>query len=431
MTEHDTETATPDPRGHDAPPVPGVVVVFTEGVGPMRRAFAPVGEATVGRRDDVDVVLHDPKASRRHAVLEPAAAGVFVADAGSRNGVLIDGTKAEGRAYAPAGSVLRIGNSLLIVVGDVVAFERARERDGELVGGPALDEVRAVADSSASTEAPVLVLGESGVGKELVARLVHRCSGRDGPLVAINCAAIPSELMESELFGHGRGAFSGAEQARAGLMRSAAGGTLFLDEIGEMPMGVQAKLLRAVETGEVRPVGQDQPQAFDARIVAATNVELHERIRDGGFRADLYHRIATHVARVPPLRQRREDIPLLVAHFAPEVEVSADAMQQLMAYDWPGNVRELQNAVIDAVRRADAKDGSGRAERIQMLDLPESIREAKPAAKDTERSRYIAALETVGGNVSEAARQLEMRRATLHEHLRRLGIDPAEYRNRR
>jgi DNA-binding NtrC family response regulator len=275
---------------------------------------------------------------------------------------------------------------------------------------------------------PVLIEGESGVGKELVAHRLHDESKRSGELVAVNCAAIPGELIEAELFGHAKGAFSGAEGTRRGLVRSADGGTLFLDEIGEMPLETQAKLLRVLETQQVRPVGEDHTQQVDVRFVSATNAPLDEQVAEGQFRQDLFHRIAAVRIAVPPLRERPEDVPLLVAHFtkdgASRALPSADAMERLCGYRWPGNVRELRNAIRVAQHAAGPE-----ARSIELKHLPEAIlRDAPTDEEDDERSRYEAALAAAGGNIAEVARRLDMRRATVYEHLRRLGIDAKRFR---
>ncbi|MCA9621395.1 MAG: sigma 54-interacting transcriptional regulator, partial [Myxococcales bacterium] len=367
--------------------------------------------------------------SRRHAELEPAPGGIRVTDLGSRNGTTVDGVPVTGEPRVAAfGSVLRVGRSLLVVVDDVAAHPHGVDDDGgPLVGGPSLESVRQQIRRAGRSTLPTLVRGESGVGKELVAAAIHAAAGRPGELVAVNCAAIPDQLIEAELFGHKKGAFSGAETSRQGLLRAAAEGTLFLDEIGEMPVDTQAKLLRALETGEVRPVGEDRVETVDLRFVAATNVPLEEDVEAGRFRRDLYHRIAAIVIAVPPLRERRDDIPRLVVHFARRQGFlpTAAALERLMNADWPGNVRQLRNAVAYAVEAArdDAAQGL-----FDLQHLPPDLTATRAPGEDDERARYDDALRQAGGNVAEVARQLGMRRATVYEHLRRLALDPADYR---
>jgi DNA-binding NtrC family response regulator len=239
---------------------------------------------------------------------------------------------------------------------------RVRRAEGatQLVGGsPALETVRRLVERVAPSEAAVLVRGETGTGKELVARAIHEGSGRaDGPLVAVNCGALPEHLVESELFGHRKGAFTGADEHRAGLFEVADGGTLFLDEIGELPRPLQSRLLRVLESGEIRRVGDNQPITVDVRLVCATHRPLEAMAREGEFREDLLFRINTFEITVPPLRDRRADIPALVEHFVrrgrPQAPargelISPDALALLMAHDWPGNIREIANVVEHAL----------------------------------------------------------------------------------
>jgi two-component system NtrC family response regulator len=265
-----------------------------------------------------------------------------------------------------------------------------------------------------------------------VARALHSASTREGPFLAVNCAALPMELVESELFGHRRGAFSGSDHSRRGLFRSADGGTLLLDEIGDLPLDAQAKLLRVLETGEVRAVGEDLARAVDVRVVAATNRDLAAMMAVDHFREDLFHRIATVQIELPALRDRPEDVPLLVGHFLAEtgVVVSVFAMEKLIAHRWPGNVRELKNTLAGAVAGARSRD----SDEIQIEDLddlsePISVRR-EDLDDDALRARIVAALEASGGNVSQAARDLGMRRARIYELLGALVIDPSEFRRR-
>jgi len=285
------------------------------------------------------------------------------------------------------------------------------------------------AGRSAST---VLVTGESGTGKELVARAVHEASGRAGAFVPINCAAIPAELIESELFGHTGQAFTGARAARAGLFESADGGTVFLDEVGELPLQVQPKLLRVLQEGAVRRVGADREKAVSVRVVAATNRDLEAEVRAGRFREDLFWRLNVIHLHVPPLRERAIDIPLLVEHFASKasgangsepLRVSREALAVLTAYPWPGNVRELENAVERAAAFANGDE-------ITAADLPERVRTSGEAASlvarasaqrltldELEREYILETLRRTGGNKSRAAEMLGLDRKTLYRKL--------------
>ncbi len=246
---------------------------------------------------------------------------------------------------------------------------------------PALRRVLEVISQAAPSTATVLVLGESGTGKELIARHVHAKSGRSGPFVAVNCAAIPESILEAELFGHERGAFTGAVARREGRFARAAGGTIFLDEIGELTGAVQVKLLRVLQEGEFEPVG-GRTQRADVRVVAATNRDLKAEVQAGRFREDLYYRLNVIAVTAPPLRARREDVPLLVDHFLanfshknqkPILNVPGDVMNKLLEYSWPGNVRELENAIERAVVLS-------RGSSLLLGDLPEAISQAQPSA---------------------------------------------------
>lgn len=309
-----------------------------------------------------------------------------------------------------------------------------------LVGrGAAMRQMLGLLDRVAPTTMPVLLQGESGTGKELVARALHANSPRAGrPFVAENCSAIPESLLESVLFGHTRGAFTGADRARPGLFEVADGGTLFLDEVGEMSPGMQARLLRVLQEGEVRPVGGDRARKVDVRVIAATHRDLAEMVRRGAFREDLFYRLAVVVVVIPPLRERREDIPALVAHFLdtrnPGVSIDRRALGRLVEAPWPGNIRQLQN---ELARAAVLADGMIRVEDLSAafladrgpLDAPTDPAQADPlhlrrAVGSIERDLVARALRAHGGNQSRAAKALGLSRFGLQKKLKRLGIDP-------
>ena len=389
---------------------------------------------SMGRDESADLRLDDPGSSRQHARVERRGDGVLATDLGSRNGTWVDGVRV-GKSAALAGrqAVLRVGRALFVVA-DVAPYFRPRPEELRgLIGGASLDEARDAVLTIGPTRSPVLVLGQTGTGKEVIARLVHETSERPGPFVALNCAAVPGELVDAELFGHARGAFSGATRERTGLFRTAHGGTLFLDEIGEMPAPVQAKLLRTLETGEVRPVGDDQPLMVDTRVVAATNRDVDELIESGAFRGDLLHRLAGLRVRLPPLRDRREDVPLLALAFAASAgaEVSHAALERLMLHPWPGNVRELRNVVAAAVEVARRKGRTeiGDEDVVALLVLPAPRRSAI-SATELEHARVAEALEQTSGDVAAAAALLGMGRSALYEAIRRLNLDPRPYRRR-
>jgi transcriptional regulator with GAF, ATPase, and Fis domain len=393
----------------------------------------------VGRDAAADLTLDDGQASRIHAELEPVGGGVLVTDAGSRNGTFVNGVRIDRpRLLARAGSTIRCGKTLLWVSDDIDQFAGVwSQTQGLLVGGPRMKAVQQLVESIAPLTDPVLIEGETGTGKERVAEALHRASGRRGEYVPVNCAAIPTELVEAELFGYRRGAFSGSEGARQGLFRAADGGTLLLDEIGDLPAPAQAKLLRALEGGEVRAVGDDAVHHVDVRVIAATNLSLDELVAEGRFRVDLLHRVAAWRVRIAPLRDRREDVPLLARFFLGPAggDFSVEAMERLMGWSWPGNVRELRNVVKAAATRALTQG----APRIGVEQLPSSVEvvdrtaPAQPAA-DVEDVALRARLETAlllrEGNVTQVARDLGFGRPALYQALRRLGIDPETFRKR-
>ncbi|HEU5183661.1 MAG TPA: sigma-54 dependent transcriptional regulator [Gemmatimonadaceae bacterium] len=300
-----------------------------------------------------------------------------------------------------------------------------------------LDKIEKVAPSPAR----VLITGENGTGKELVARAMHRLSPRaQGPFIEVNCAAIPGELIESELFGHMKGSFTGAVQDRAGKFELASGGTLFLDEIGDMSLAAQAKVLRVLEDAVVTRIGGSKPISVDVRVIAATNKDLEHEIAEGRFREDLYYRLNVVPINVPPLRDRREDIPQLVAHFTerltrhegmPPRAFAEDAVKRLSEYDWPGNVRELRNTVerlliLSSGPRISAADverlvGKRATEQTSLGSLVEcrTFEEFKDAA---ERAFLLAKLRESNWNVSETARILDMPRSNLYKKIERYGL---------
>lgn len=292
----------------------------------------------------------DGRMSRSHARLEVGSFGsdfqlrppVCIVDLDSKNGTFVNGVQSQ-RLELRDGDVIRCGNSFFLL-----RYEQARRVDAEaepLLGqAPSMRSLRSRLLQAARESQTILLLGETGAGKEVATQAIHRASGRQGPLIAVNCAAIPNELAESQLFGHMAGAFSGARTSQPGFFRAAEGGTLFLDEIGDLPAGLQAKLLRALEERAVVPVGATQPVRCDVRVVAATNRDLQKDVKDGGFRADLYGRLCGAVLTLPPLRERREDIlPLLIKALAPQAQhrISARLAEALLLHDWPFNVREL------------------------------------------------------------------------------------------
>ena len=313
-------------------------------------------------------------------------------------------------------------------------------RDGlpTIIGeSPAIGEVLGVIGRVAATDSPVLIQGESGTGKELVARTIHLRSKRASrPFVSINCGALPDTLLETELFGHRKGAFSGAVTSRVGLFEAANGGTLFMDEIGEMSAAMQVRLLRTLDSGEVRRVGEERAFHVDVRIVAATAKDLSREATEGRFRWDLFYRVSTVVVDVPALRQRREDVPLLVQHFLAAnvgarkpLAFAKDALERLMAYDWPGNIRELRNLVE---RMQILHEGSD----VHAADLPPELSRVRPSAvteseadpvlvplADVERRHVERVLNATGWNKARAARVLDVDVKTLNKKIRDYNVE--------
>jgi len=312
----------------------------------------------------------------------------------------------------------------------------------ELIGASErIGRVLEIVKEWAASDSTILVTGETGTGKDLLARMIRRLSARrDRAFVTVNCATIPDNLFESELFGHVKGAFSGATQSRKGLAQEADGGTLFLDEVGELPLEVQPQLLRFLETGEVRPIGQNRSVRVDTRVVAATNRDLMDLIRKGGFREDLYYRLNVLPIEVPALRERREDIVILAVHFLERFarrlgrdvrEISQRALLVLKSYDWPGNVRELENVIERGVMLA--KGSELRPEHLLMPGGPAA--DSPPASggaggvgdpiplSELERLHILAVLKSVGGNQKKAAAILEVSKSTLWRKLKEYGID--------
>jgi two-component system nitrogen regulation response regulator NtrX len=341
-------------------------------------------------------------------------------------------------------------DKLLLTLSNVLKLARLEEENRQLrerVGkhhivwsSDTMRRVMTQVERVAASETRVCILGETGTGKELIARTLHEHSPRaSGPFVTLNCAAVPAELIESELFGHEKGAFTGAATRHAGKFEQAHKGTLFLDEIGDMPLVMQAKLLRVLEEGEVERVGGDRPMAVDVRVVVATLRDLDELVKDGRFRQDLYHRIYVFPLKLPPLRERLEDIPALVAHFARQVAeqngwkekpFTTEASDALKRYSWPGNVRELRNVVERLLLLCDAQVDPAAVE----LALPASgiVVQGTPApatgtlagrVEEFERQTVFAELERHKGHMAETARALGLERSHLYKKCQQLGID--------
>ena len=401
----------------------------------------------VGSDPACDLVLSDPRGSRRHMSIETSEGGegFTVADLGSKNGTLYHGA-AIAAVTVPAGATLRIGKTYLRIQPEPCGLDlppSERRRLGDLVGESlAMRELFAVLERAADSEVAVLLEGETGTGKELSARAIHEHGARRrGPFVAIECGSLPEGLIESELFGHVRGAFTGAMAARKGAFVRASGGTLFLDELDSLPLHLQPRLLRALESRKVRPVGGDEEVEVDVRVIAAAQRDLSTAVASGAFRPDLYYRLAVLRVVLPPLRHRREDLAPTIRHllalrgFPQEGPIAGPNLERLTAHGWPGNVRELRN-VID---RALALSPGARDFSELRISLPGDPDEREPLVVRADRpfaeakQRVIDAFERgyLGqlfaeheGNISAIARAAELDRKHLRALLRKHGLIP-------
>jgi len=382
------------------------------------------GRVLVGQSPACGVKLADTTVSRRHAALELAGGALRVADLGSTNGTWVNGLRVYD-VVLQGGETMQVGNTVLSVVAGQSLEEPPLEQThfGSFIG--ASDEIRRLYPTMAriaSSNIPVIIEGETGTGKEVLAEALHDLGPRaNGPFVVFDCTTIAPNLMEAALFGHERGAFTGAHLASAGLFEQADKGTLFIDEIGDLDVAPQAKLLRAIERSEVRRIGGKGWLHVDVRIIAATRRDLDREVQSGRFRDDLFFRLAVARIELPPLRRRRKDVSLLAAHFwkalggAPAA-LTGDLLKRLEDYDWPGNVRELRNAITQKITlgelakpRSPVNPASGQTaqgdtiERVLAEDLPFSI--ARDRVLDQFEERYVArVLELHGGNVTHAAK---------------------------
>jgi DNA-binding NtrC family response regulator len=376
----------------------------------------------IGRNTEGGLSVSDERMSKLHLLIAATGSELTCADAGSTNGTFVNGL-ATGSVTLRHGDVLRAGDTLFVVSqGDWMAHTRES------------------AMLAAKTTFPILLQGETGTGKELLARMIHEASGRTGPFIPLNCATLSRELAAAELFGHIRGAFSGALNARPGLFRAGSGGTLFLDEIGDLPLEIQPAFLRALEERKVRPVGGDHEQSVDVRLLAATNADLEGAAKNGTFRADLLARLAHVVLRLPPLRERRTDILTLAQEFAPRVRFSPNAAEALLLWNWPRNVRELRAAVEVASLLGPERTVALRDLRDRLPDAAERVKARRPdssgnGAGATEvrqladrHHQLRTLLEAHRGNVSKVADELGKPRAQVYRWVKALGLDVDEFR---
>ena len=447
LAMHDERTANIGETSLEMALVPLRLLVLWEGLC-IGADLPSTGELKIGRAKHCDLVVEHASVSRVHAAIEIAEGRVLVRDLGSQNGTRVAGRKLGKDETTPLkpGVVVEMGRAVLLLQPRATMKEVHEPADDSplppLPGlvvpseGPMRLVYRLVAHVAAS-KISVIVLGETGTGKENVAEAMHRWSDRaSGPFVRLNCAAVPENLVESELFGHEKGAFTGALTAKPGLIESAHGGTLFLDEVGEMPAAAQVKLLRVLEDRTVQRIGALAPRPIDIRVVSATHRDLEARVREGAFRADLYYRLNGVTLTIPPLRARVQEIPDLAEAFAiraaqdakrPPPKIAPHAMAVLRRHTWPGNVRELRNVIERAVVLA--RGGVIEAEGLLDPNLVGGPSVEHPPAPtlgdqmaDIEKARILEALADCRGNQSEAARVLGIPRRTLVRRLRDYGI---------
>ncbi len=397
------------------------------------------GVHILGRDQSWPHQLSSDAVSRRHAQVAVRANALSIADLRSRNGVHVNGVRCSQQRLT-AGDVVRLGDHVGIVRELAEAeFTEFSELVPGLWGRETLRRSVAMALTAASARSPLLIQGETGTGKELMARTVHERSKRSGRWVPVNCAALNPNLLEAELFGHAKGAFTGADAKRSGLVRSAEGGTLFLDELGELPLVAQAKLLRVVQFGEVLPVGAEQPTHADVRFIAATHRNLDDLVKQGAFRADLYHRVAGLPVTLPALRQRKEDIVPLFCRFVQGELGRLPALAPLLVealclYAWPGNVRELRqvagtmcllHASLERWRHAQLPPEIG-TRLDDAVETPPPELQVRPSELDEAMIR--TALADQRGNVSRAAKALGVSRQSLYDLVRKFEIDADTFR---
>jgi DNA-binding NtrC family response regulator len=434
--------------GGVAGPIAAKLVVVA---GADEGAEVPLEDAVeIGTDGSCGLVLSDPAVSRRHVSVRWVGARLVVKDLGSRNGTFLGGARLA-EADVPLGAVLLVGNTSIAVQSRWYVRELAPSTArsfGELFGeSVAMREVFAILERAARASVTILIEGESGTGKELAARSIHKASPRAaGPYVVFDCGSVPAELAESELFGHKKGSFSGAAANRAGAFQHANGGTICLDELGELPLELQPKLLRVLETGEVRPVGEDVPQKVDVRVIASTNRDLSAEAHRGRFRSDLLYRLEVVRIRLPTLRQRPEDIPGLVARLLegqlpPGDAIDGDNLGKLVGYSWPGNVRELRNALSRAVTLARPPTSGAPARFADLVfnlgpasETPTTIGQELPGVSSRvpykeaksqlllsfDRAYLATLLERHGGNVTKAAAAAGLSRKHLYDLIKRV-----------
>ncbi len=425
----------------EAPPERSLVLAFPHpGQRTTQSRAIPRGGVLVGRGTSVfDVPFDDPHMSTKHAEIRIEGASAVVRDLGSAAGTELNGQPLHDTHVLAQGDVLRMGDTLIVYARSAGAGEAPANAgpEPELTGASAsVAAIRRSIDAVAPHGRTVVITGETGTGKEIVGRQIHRRSGRPGPFVAVSCGAFTEGLLASELFGHVRGAFTGAVQDQQGLFRSARGGTLLLDDVAELPLSLQPTLLRVLETWQVRPVGSTRDVDIDVRVVATTNRELLAMVQERLFRSDLYARLAQWSIRLPPLRERREDIPALTSALlgrcdAPDRVLAPDLQEALLLNDWPMNVRWLLNVLSIAaiVTPSGALQLGDDVREALRNDVPEPV-VPRHDAQALDKAGLEELLGRFQGRVAEMARHLGITRPKLYRLLWAEGLEPARFRGR-
>ena len=462
MTEHATDAMQqfggPGPAGQGTQA--GLILLYAESYAALPSVWplAATGTHRIGASPSADLVLPVHAVSRQHAEISRERGHWVLRDKKSTNGTFVDGYRVH-EARLEHGQELRLGDAILKFVANDIEGHAPYRIDGSLapgaarlgsivpglIGGYQMDRVArqlelVAREAPGATPLSVLILGESGTGKEVVAQAIHQKSGRRGDFRAVNCAALPKDLVESELFGYRRGAFSGAVRDKPGLIRTAHRGTLLLDEIGDMPLEAQAKLLRVLQSKELFPLGATEPEPVDVRIIGATHRNLDQLLKEGRFRQDLYARLNEYHLSLPPLRDRKEDIFMLLHEFfrrhgGQNLRVTFPFMLALLHYDWPYNVRELESC---AKRCVVLSEGNPLAEDMLTDDIAREMtgygREFAPTEPGKEeptapsREELVSLLERHQGNVAAVGRDLGKARMQIHRWLKRYAIDINDFR---
>ncbi|MDI1436204.1 sigma 54-interacting transcriptional regulator [Polyangium sorediatum] len=422
----------------------GFSLTIIEGPGAGASFRAEMREVSVGTAQGNDLVLPDPTVSRHHFSLSATPEGYLLKDLGSSNGTWVSGMRVLA-GYVEPGARVRVGRTTLLVDQvneDICEALSPEDGFGPLLGqSSAMRRIFAALPRVAHSDSTVLLEGETGTGKGVLAAAIHEASPRAaGPFVVLDCAAIAPTLIESELFGHVKGSFTGAQADRAGAFEQAKGGTIFIDEIGELPLDMQPKLLRALEERSVKRVGGNQRVKLDVRVIAATNRDLRTEVNRNAFRADLFYRLNVVRIHVPPLRERTGDVERLARHFhaelVPDKPMPDDLLESLRRQSWPGNVRELRAAIERAVLfndpailalGNDVELAPGDKDRDDDIDLEVPFRVCKQKASDQWERRYVRALlRATHDNISEASRRVKMDRSHLRSLLRKYGFRGAD-----